>query len=480
MIQRVLVSLMMLVFAIGMMMAQTRPMYRIVTVRAPMDTVGAITVRLFPTLAPKTVRNFDSIARAGRFDNSAFHRVIPDFMIQGGDPNSISGPENTWGYGDPSQPKVVAEFNSVSHTRGRLSMARSNDLNSATSQFFICHANPTFLDKQYTVFGETMSGLAVIDTIALSPRNSNDRPLKKISMYVTYVGEDTVSPTAPLLRTPIDSATRIPISSKTTFEWLAADGALQYRLEVSADTTFASGVLTATTPGLTQALQLTAGSSMYYWRVVSDNGGGVAASSSFSFMTGVGTPTALYPLNGALDVPIAPVIKWSALSVMDVRYQLQVCTKSTFLLADIFVNDDTLTSADSYVLRGLVGAKKYFWRVRAIDGADTGVYSPKFSFTTENVTDVAELSDEPRGLHLTVSPNPAVDRLLVSLATQGGNLLTLRLVDLQGRTVLRQEVAAIAWGTQSMLLNVSAVAPGVYTLQASCGGISSSVNVIHE
>ncbi|MER3329636.1 MAG: peptidylprolyl isomerase [Candidatus Kapaibacterium sp.] len=148
-------------------------------------SIGKIKVSLWPDLAPKTVANFDSIVRAGGYDGTAFHRVIPGFMIQGGDPNSKDKPKNTWGMGDPSQPKVQAEFSDVPHERGILSMARSQDPNSASSQFFICHGDATFLDNQYTVFGKVTDGMDVVDIIVNKPRDAKDNPNEKVEMFIS-------------------------------------------------------------------------------------------------------------------------------------------------------------------------------------------------------------------------------------------------------------------------------------------------------
>jgi peptidyl-prolyl cis-trans isomerase B (cyclophilin B) len=153
-------------------------------------SIGKIKVELWPKLAPKTVHNFDSLARAGAYDGTAFHRVIPGFMIQGGDPNSKNKPKNTWGMGDPSQKKVPAEFSETPHDRGILSMARSQDINSASSQFFIVVSSSRFLDNQYTVFGQVLDGMDIVDKIVNMPRDEKDNPLEKVEMYVT-VGKGT-------------------------------------------------------------------------------------------------------------------------------------------------------------------------------------------------------------------------------------------------------------------------------------------------
>ncbi|MDQ3280722.1 MAG: peptidylprolyl isomerase [Acidobacteriota bacterium] len=138
-------------------------------------TAGEIDIRFFPDVAPNHVKNFIDLAQQGFYNGTKFHRIIPGFMIQGGDPNSVSGSPNSWGTGG-SPNRLRAEFNSVPHKRGIVSMARSSDPNSASSQFFIVTSDSTFLDNQYTVFGQVTKGMDVADKIVNSPKGANDRP----------------------------------------------------------------------------------------------------------------------------------------------------------------------------------------------------------------------------------------------------------------------------------------------------------------
>jgi cyclophilin family peptidyl-prolyl cis-trans isomerase len=138
-------------------------------------TAGQINLRFFPDIAPNHVRNFVDLAAKGFYNGVKFHRVIPGFVIQGGDPNTVSGSPNTWGTGGSGQ-NVKAEFNSRPHKRGILSMARSGHPDSASSQFFICVADVPSLDNQYTVFGEVTQGMDVVDKIVNAPRGAQDRP----------------------------------------------------------------------------------------------------------------------------------------------------------------------------------------------------------------------------------------------------------------------------------------------------------------
>ncbi len=142
---------------------------------------GKISFKLISELAPETVRNFEKLAKDGFYDETLFHRVIPGFMIQGGDPNTKTDNKSSWGTGGPGY-NIKAEFSSRSHLRGIVSMARSQDPNSAGSQFFIVMADSTFLDRQYTVFGEVTEGMDVADKIVNLERDGNDCPLEKTQM----------------------------------------------------------------------------------------------------------------------------------------------------------------------------------------------------------------------------------------------------------------------------------------------------------
>jgi cyclophilin family peptidyl-prolyl cis-trans isomerase len=144
-------------------------------------SAGEIHIRFFPDVAPGHVKNFLDLAGKGFYNGSKFHRVIPGFMIQGGDPNTISGAPHTWGTGGSSS-HLKAEFNTVSHKRGIVSMARSQSPDSASSQFFIVTSDSTFLDRQYTVFGQVTKGMEVADTIVNAPKGAQDRPNNPVTI----------------------------------------------------------------------------------------------------------------------------------------------------------------------------------------------------------------------------------------------------------------------------------------------------------
>jgi peptidyl-prolyl cis-trans isomerase B (cyclophilin B) len=147
---------------------------------------GEIVLGFFPEVAPNHVKNFVKLAKAGFYDGTTFHRVIPGFMIQGGDPNSKNQDRSTHGMGGPGY-RVKAEFNSRPHKRGALSMARANEPDSAGSQFFICVADSHFLDWKYTVFGEVVGGIKVADRVVNAKRDGRDNPLERVEMSVTVM-----------------------------------------------------------------------------------------------------------------------------------------------------------------------------------------------------------------------------------------------------------------------------------------------------
>ena len=149
---------------------------------------GNIKFSLLPDIATETVRNFSQLAKSGFYNGTLFHRIIPGFMIQGGDPNTKNPDKSTWGQGGPGY-NLKAEFNTRSHLRGIVSMARATDPDSAGSQFFIVTSDSTFLDRQYTVFGEVVEGMEVADKIVNLPRDGNDCPKQEAKMLEVTISE---------------------------------------------------------------------------------------------------------------------------------------------------------------------------------------------------------------------------------------------------------------------------------------------------
>lgn len=137
---------------------------------------GQITFKLYDDIAPKTVNNFVKLAKSGFYNGTVFHRIVPGFVIQGGDPLSINGSRDTWGTGDAGY-TIPPEFSKLQFTKYKVGMARGQDVNSGSSQFFITVGDATFLDNQYTLFGEVTSGQDVVDKIASLKTNDKDQPI---------------------------------------------------------------------------------------------------------------------------------------------------------------------------------------------------------------------------------------------------------------------------------------------------------------
>ena len=205
---------------------------------------GNMVIELFPADATKHVQNFLSLSNGGvneisYYDNTLFHRIIPGFMIQGGDPNTIDGEPNTWGQGGPDE-KLDAEFNSIKHNRGIVSMARSADPNSAGSQFFIVHQDSNTLDGKYTAFGRlaTEESFETLDKIAAVPTGAYDRPVdseqvriikttimatSNVSGYIPYVDPERtgiVTPTAESIGNQIFESQELDIKFSAPVGWL--------------------------------------------------------------------------------------------------------------------------------------------------------------------------------------------------------------------------------------------------------------------
>lgn len=149
---------------------------------------GEIKINLRPDCAPITCEHIEKLVSQGFYDGLIFHRVIRNFMIQGGDPTGT-------GYGDPNQEHIKGEFrsnfvnNPLKHTRGTISMARSQNKNSASSQFFICQVDCSYLDGEYAAFGEVVEGIEVVDKIAAVPTDGRDKPRTPVVIEKMYIAE---------------------------------------------------------------------------------------------------------------------------------------------------------------------------------------------------------------------------------------------------------------------------------------------------
>lgn len=257
-----------------------KPMYNIYTTRGGV-ALGSFTVELFPNIAPLHTKNFDSLVTAQFFDSTAFHRCIPGFMIQGGSYYSKNGPVNMWGQSHPSQAMVPAEFSVAQHKRGILSAARlGNNINSATSQFFINTVNNFFLDGNYSVYGRTLKGMNWVDTIVNTPKTApppstySSMPLQKIEMFVTYIGSNDSIPQQLQLVAPANHTVGIDSAINLQLKWNAVSDGIIYQVQVSRDSTFTSDTLQFTNlPNAFGYCAQRKGNTKYFWRARVNNGG---------------------------------------------------------------------------------------------------------------------------------------------------------------------------------------------------------------
>ena len=195
----ILINLLAAVLAVASVNAEEqKPMNSANEVAVIRTSEGEMVAEFWPEGAPNTVENFKKLARSGFYDGTAFHRIVKGFMIQGGDPlTKDPAKESRYGTGDPGY-KIKAEFNDRSHERGVLSMARSSDPDSAGSQFFICLANVSRLDHQYTTFGKIIKGDDVLgkigDTeVTTSDSGERSKPTKRVTVEsIKIVPADSV------------------------------------------------------------------------------------------------------------------------------------------------------------------------------------------------------------------------------------------------------------------------------------------------
>lgn len=436
-----------------------KPRYSILTVREGV-TIGAIEVELYPSIAPLHVRNWDSLVAEHFLDSTLFHRVVPGFVIQGGDPNTKHGPKSTWGYGQAWQKTVDAEFNPISHVRGVLSAARDNDINSASSQFFICVQSATSLDWQYTAYGKVTSGMGFVDNIVASPRSAGDIPNQNIAMYITRMADDTTKlATSANIIQPSNQATGV--SPNYTFKWDALPGALIYELEISRDANFAimdTVIKTAKTSLVVPSLK--AGEVLYYWRLLANNGGFKTASDTRTFTTGTFPPLLQLPAHNAVLSTNTIDFSWGAVPSAG-SYKIQIATNPNFTLSSIQAEVDSIS--DTTYSTKLIANKKHFWRVASEINGIAGAYSASRTLTTGAAVGI-NLQEQG---DLRVYPNPVGRHGILDVrhGTKNNGLRTKcqgQIYSIDGRKILSAEII-------DGRIDVSSLEAGIYFLKTDSG-----------
>lgn len=423
-----------------------RPQYRFLAVRNLVDTIGFIDVQMFPSIAPKHVRNFDSLVNIKLFDSTAFHRVIPGFVIQGGDPNSKTGPRNTWGQGQPNQQNIPAEFNPISHQRGIFSAARDNNINSANSQFFICVAAATHLDWNYTAYGKVIAGMNVVDNIVASPRDANDNPFLKIEMFVNRIADDTISiKTFPTVTQPLNNA--IGISANYLFKWNAVPNALIYELEFSRqsdfsviDTVVRTAVLQANFPSIKL------GEVRYYWRIKANDGGYITVSPIYTFTTGLLAPQLTSPANNSILANNSVLLEWQNISAAT-SYRLLLSTSPAFTPSTIRLDTSGIIS-NNILLTNLIANRKYFWKIASEINGIAGDLSSAWAFTTGLATGL-----EQEATNYKFYPNPANDFIFLDQNAE------LKIYNLQAQLLLQKNIMAFE------SIDISSLSEGLYWIE---------------
>lgn len=436
-----------------------KPRYQIVTHRAG-SYLGTFKLELFPLIAPNHTRNFDSLALALAFDSTAFHRVIPGFVIQGGDPNSIHGPISTWGQGNVNQPTVNAEFSAVQHLRGIIGAARDNNINSASSQFYICVAPAPNLNGQYTVFGKVTEGMDIVDTIVNSPKDLNDVPLQKIEMFVTYIGVNDTIPTAPTLISPANNSVNVGNTQNIT--WSNSNDAILYTAEFSVDSLFSIVNFSRTVATNATALPNVLGNTKYFWRVKANNGGHESAYSNIRAFTTKAAPQLILPINLDTGIVLNPLCKWTKVPGAT-TYLLQIATNTSFTSGSLAYYQAGITDTINQAT-GLLPNTTYFWRVRGNQGTSQGLSSQIFTFKTGVSVGLENLKSGTKEVSLqAVFPNPTHAEFTASIDSKLAGSAIINIHDVNGKLVLSEKRNALPGGN-NFKINTTRLSKGIYFL----------------
>ncbi|KUG25939.1 hypothetical protein ASZ90_004230 [hydrocarbon metagenome] len=459
------ILLMSIIFLSGIILAQDgRPQYKISNERAGVY-IGDIIIELFPYVAPLHVANFDSLVSISFYDSTAWHRVVPNFVIQGGDPNSKHGPRNTWGEGDSTQATVPAEFSKVSHLKGILGAARDTDINSATSQFYINTVNNTGLDGRYTAYGIVIGGMDVVHDIENSPRDGNDNPHEKIEMFITKIGINESIPDVPQLIAPADGF--VGFQSNTDLVWGKVEEAVLTFLEVAHDSNFSNLAYAdsfAVTTGNTSIKYpgVEFGQVKYFWRVRSNNGAKFSDySETRGFTSSIQAPTLIAPENTATNISTSPLLEWNPVEGA-VSYRLQIAhTLPSFTESRIVFDESGITEPQKQI-ENLAADTRHYWRVLGEAEEYDGPYSNTWLFTTEQATSVNDDSPKPDDFFLFQNyPNPFNPESIIKIQIAERTNTVLKIFDITGREV-------------QTLLNES-IEPGVYEINFDASDLTSGI-----
>lgn len=444
-----------------------KPQYTIRTEQNGVD-FGSFTIELFPLIAPLHSAYFDSLVNINFFDSTAFHRVVPDFVIQGGDPNSKSLPRETWGEGDPNQATILAEFSGVSHLRGIIGAARDEDINSASSQFYVNVADNTSLDNNYTAFGRVISGMEIVDAIVSVPRDANDNPNDKIEMFVTKGITTNVVPTVPELVFPSDLGNGI--IEGDSLKWNADDDAVEFSLQISKSSTFDSLYLdTKVGRSFYRLSNLELGNVEYYWRVSANNGGNISDfSSAKKFFSSIKAPVLVSPGVNEDSVSVTPKLEWLPVDGAT-KYKVQVSKAPLFTAQNIVVDVDTVT-VNYFVTHVLQEKKSHYWKVFSLTDDYVGPSSNFSRFVTGALTSISTQSNLPTVFSLGQNyPNPFNPTTIIEFSIPNTSHVTLSVFNIKGELISRLVHEELLGGSYSFRFDASQLSTGLYFYKIAAG-----------
>lgn len=437
-----------------------KPHYKIVVERA--DTVmGEILIELFPQIAPLHTAYFDSLVNISFYDSLAFHRVVPDFVIQGGDPNSLNGPRETWGEGDSNQTNIPAEFSGVSHQRGIIGAARDTDINSANSQFYVNLVNNDFLDWNYTAYGQVLEGMELVDFISLVPRDANDNPNEKIEMFITRTDSVIDVPLVPVISSPSNET--VGILNGDSLKWEAVDGAVMYNLEISKSATFDSVDIEVQCGFNNHRLEnIELGNVVYYWRVKSNNGGNESEYSEVrNFVSSIEAPILIYPEMNDDSISVAPEFRWFPVDGAT-KYKIEISRSPQFQENYIVYSTDTITVNYHTPVNPLENGKSHYWRVYSMTDEYLGPISEFRRFVTPDLVSVKD-DEIPIKYYLYQNyPNPfnPTTTIKYSLPESGG--VKIYLLDVLGNNLGELLNSKQKSGVHKIEFNAKNLSSGVY------------------
>jgi len=469
-------SILFLMIVYSNVFAQTgKPQYQIRTERA--DTVlGMITIELFPAIAPLHSAYFDSLVNISFYDSTAFHRVDPGFVIQGGDPNSINGPKDTWGEGDSSQATILAEFSGVSHQRGIIGAARDVDINSASSQFYVNLADNNFLDWNYTAYGQVLDGMDVVDFISLVPA-ANEKPNEKIEMFISKTGFSNEIPLIPNLIQPIEG--ELGLLNSDSLRWEIVDGAVMYSFEISKSATFDS-IYIQNEVGFNfhQLKELELGNIDFYWRVKAHNGGNVSEYSNIGhFVSSIKAPILVYPENNDDSISLAPEFRWLPVEGAT-KYRLQIFDALSFSDESLVFDEDTIT-ATYHTPPPLQPNDSHYWQVYSMTDTYQGPKSEFRRFVTPDVTGINNNLDLPNEFHLTQNyPNPFNPNTTIGYDIPKQSNVKIVVYDLLGNSVKELINKYHQQGKYNIKFDGSMLSSGIYYYRIEAEGFVGTKKLV--